>query len=69
MKTPPIAIETAWYELPPAERRVLNTLLRLLRGASRSQSQDVARAARKWERGLSFFIKLRLINQRRGRKR
>ena len=68
MKTPPIAIETAWHELPAAERLVLNAVLRLLKAARRSKSPEIARAALKWERSLSFFLRLRLTNERRRRR-
>jgi hypothetical protein len=51
-----------WNSLSPGERKIICSLMRLLRGAKRSQLRDVARAAAKWERGIGCFIKVRLMN-------
>ncbi len=54
-----------WEALTPGERKLICSLMRMLRGAKRSQWQDVARAAAKWEQGIGFFIKVRLMNDRK----
>lgn len=64
MKTNSTMTHPWWTTLPPAEKELIRTLLGLVRGAKRSESVEVARAARKWESGLSFFFKSRLRNQR-----
>src|SRR5271156_6327043 len=51
-----------WNALSPGERKIICSLMRLLRGAKRSQLRDVARAAAEWERGIGCFIKVRLMN-------
>jgi hypothetical protein len=56
-----------WETLTPGERKLICSLMRMLRGAKRSQLQDVARAAVKWERGIGCFIKVRLMNDRKTR--
>jgi hypothetical protein len=50
-----------WESLPPGERNFICCLMRMVRGAKRSQFRDVAAAATKWERGIGCFIKVRLI--------
>ena len=51
-----------WESLSPGERKLICNLMRMLRGAKKSQLWDVARAAAKWERGIGCFIKVRLMN-------
>jgi hypothetical protein len=51
-----------WEALTSGERKLICSLMRMLRGAKRSQLRDVAVAAKKWERGLGCFIKVRLMN-------
>jgi hypothetical protein len=51
-----------WDTLSHGERRLICSLMRLLRGAKRSQLWDVAKAAAEWERGIGCFIKVRLMN-------
>jgi hypothetical protein len=51
-----------WNSLSPGERKIICSLMRLLRGAKRSQLRDVARAAAEWERGIGCFIKVCLMN-------
>ena len=53
-----------WATLPEGEKRLLHAIARMLRSAKRSELEEVARAAAKWERGLACFIKVRLINQK-----
>jgi hypothetical protein len=50
-----------WNSLSSGERKIICSLMRLLRGAKRSQLRDVARAAAEWERGIGCFIKVRLM--------
>ena len=64
MKTRNLEVQQWWTSLPSGERRLLCALMRLLKSARRSQINDVARAAAKWESGLAFFIKIRLMHQR-----
>jgi hypothetical protein len=59
-----IAAPEWWTALPEGEKTLLRAIGRMLRGAKRSQLQEVARAAAKWERGIGCFIKVRLINQK-----
>jgi hypothetical protein len=40
----------------------------MVRGLKRSEVPQVARAAAKWESGIGCFIKVRLENQRKGRR-
>ena len=56
-----------WEALTPGEKKLICNLMRMLQGAKRSQLQDVARAAAKWERGIGCFIKVRLMNDRKAR--
>jgi len=53
-----------WMAVPAGERALLHAIARMLRSAKRSQLQEVARAAAKWERGLGCFIKVRLIGEK-----
>jgi hypothetical protein len=50
--------------LPAGERILIRTVLRMLRSAKQSRIREVARAAAKWERGISCFIKVRLITEK-----
>jgi hypothetical protein len=54
-----------WDSLSSGERKLICSLMRMLRGAKRSQLLDVARAAAKWERGIGCFIKVRLVGENR----
>jgi hypothetical protein len=59
----PNAPNLKWWEtVPSGERKLICSLMRMLRGARRSQLRDVAVAAAKWERGIGCFIKVRLMN-------
>ena len=51
-----------WESLTAGERNLICCVMRMLRGAKRSHSHDVAGAAIKWERGIGFFIKVRLMS-------
>jgi hypothetical protein len=51
-----------WESLSVGERKLICSLMRMLRGAKQSQLKDVARAAAEWERGIGCFIKVRLMN-------
>lgn len=53
-----------WAVVPDGEKAVIRGLIRMLRGARRSQVPGVAQAARRWESGLVCFIKARLMNRR-----
>ena len=64
MKTNHVEFDTLWTGLSCGERRLICALMRMLRGAKRSQIADVARAAAKWESGISCFIKVRLTHQK-----
>ena len=64
MNTKNIEIATLWAGLSAGERHLICAIMRMLKGARRSQIADVARAAAKWERGIAFFIKVRLTHQR-----
>ena len=44
------------------ERRLICSVMKMLRGAKQSEIREVARAAVKWERGIGCFIKVRLMN-------
>lgn len=57
-----------WAVVPAGEQTLLRSIARMLRGAKRSQLQEVARAAAKWERGIGCFIKVRLMHERRPRR-
>src|ERR1051326_5090129 len=64
MKTNTATTDLWWTTLSSGEKDFIRDLMRMVRGAKQSQVIEVARAARKWERGLSFFFKVRLKNQR-----
>ena len=49
-----------WAAIPEGEKALLHAIARMLRSAKRSELQEVARAAAKWERGIGCFIKVRL---------
>lgn len=53
-----------WTTLSGGEKDLIRALMRMVQGAKHSEIVEVSRAARKWERGLSFFFKSRLKNQR-----
>ena len=53
-----------WTTLSGGEKDLIRALMRMVQGAKRSEIVEVSRAAWKWERGLSFFFKSRLKNQR-----
>jgi hypothetical protein len=63
MKTGTIEPHEWWASLSAGERRLICSVMQMLRGAKRSQLRDVARAAMKWERGIGCFIKVRLIGE------
>ena len=54
-----------WAAIPEGEKALLHTIATMLRSAKRSELQEVARAAAKWERGIGCFIKVRLIGEHR----
>jgi hypothetical protein len=56
-----------WEVLTPGERKVICSVMRMLRGARRSRLPDVVVAAAKWECGIGNFIKVRLISACRAR--
>src|SRR5260221_11017178 len=53
-----------WTSLSSGERDLIRALMRMVQSAKHSEVIEVARAARKWESGLTFFFKVRLKNQR-----
>ncbi len=64
MKTNVAATDEWWTTLSTGEKDLIRALMRMVQGAKHSEIVEVARAARKWESGLSFFFKVRLKNQR-----
>jgi hypothetical protein len=52
-----------WAAIPEGEKALLHAIARMLRSAKRSELQEVARAAAKWERGIGCFVKVRLKHQ------
>lgn len=60
MSTKQRGVEEWWAGLSKGERRLIRSVMEVLRGAKRSQIAEVARAARDWERVIGFFIKFRL---------
>ena len=64
MKTNTATTNQWWTTLSNGEKDLIRALMRMVQGAKRSEIVEVARAARKWESGLTFFFKLRLRNQR-----
>jgi hypothetical protein len=64
---PPTVAEVPdwWAAVPEGEKTLLHTIARMLRSAKLSELQDVARAAVKWERGIGYFVKVRLIWEHR----
>ena len=71
MRTRSVEPQEWWRSLSDGERRLICCVMKMLRGAKRSQIRDVARAAVKWERGIGCYIKVRLIgeNQRAERRK
>jgi hypothetical protein len=53
-----------WTRLSSGEKDFIRALFRMVQSAKHSQVIEVARAARKWESGLSFFFKVRLKSRR-----
>ena len=52
----------AWsLAVPAAEKAVIRDVISSIRGLKSSRSGPVAMAARKWERSIACFIKIRLI--------
>ena len=64
MKTSNVEVQQWWASLSSGERRLICAVMRLLKSARRSQINEVARAAAKWESGIGLFIKVRLMHQR-----
>jgi hypothetical protein len=64
MKTNQCEIRQAWTALSRGERWVISAIMRVLKDGKASQSSEVAQAARRWEQGISFFIKVRLMRYR-----
>lgn len=58
-----------WMSLSDGERRLIWSVMKMLRGAKRSAILDVARAASKWELGIGCFIKFRLMDTWRRKQR
>jgi hypothetical protein len=54
-----------WATLPEGERAVIKAMADMLRSAKQSGLKEVALAAAKWESGIGFYVKLRLMNERR----
>jgi len=64
MKIRNIEPQEWWASLSNGERRLICSVMKMLRGAKQSEIREVARAAVKWERGIGCFIKVRLMNER-----
>ena len=64
MKTNIGTTDEWWTTLSSGEKDLIRALMRMVQGAKRSEIVEVARAAREWESGLTFFFKLRLKNRR-----
>jgi hypothetical protein len=65
-RLPAAAVVPEWWAgIPEGEKTLLHAIARMLRSAKRSELQEVARAAVKWERGIGCFIKVRLIGEHR----
>jgi hypothetical protein len=56
-----------WRDLSAGEKAVIRTLIEGMRALKRSGECQVAQAAYKWERGITCFIKVRLMHDRRTR--
>jgi hypothetical protein len=67
MKTRSVDVRELWAGLSEGERRLIASVMGMLKGARCSQIREVARAAAKWETGIGFFIKVRLMNEPRKR--
>ena len=57
-----IEFQELWANLSGGERRLICSIMRMLKSAKRSHIREVARAAAKWEAGIGCFIKVRLIH-------
>jgi hypothetical protein len=69
-RPPRVAVVPEWWAgVPEGEKTLLHTIARMLRSAKRSELQEVARAAAKWERGIGCFVKVRLIAEYRKRRK
>lgn len=64
MKTNTATNDQWWTTLPNGEKDLIRSLMRMVQSAKHSEIVEVSRAARKWERGLCFFFKVRLKNQK-----
>lgn len=62
------AVPEWWSAVPEGEKMVLQAIVQMLRAVKTSPRPDTARAASKGERGIRCFIRVRLINARRGRR-
>jgi len=58
-----VAVPDWWAVVPAGERTLIHAVVRMLRSAKRSELQEVAQAAAKWERGIGCFIKVRLMHE------
>lgn len=58
-----------WVEVPAAEKAVIWDVLTAIRGLKGSRCPHVGRAARKWERSIGCFIKVRLIGENQSTER
>lgn len=67
-RTRPGGIPEWWRDLSAGEKAVIRGLIEAMRGLKRSEERQVAQAAYKWERGITCFIKLRLMNDRSARR-
>lgn len=67
MKTSSGPTDHWWTSLSSGEKEFIRALIRMVQSAKHSEVIEVARAARKWESGLTFFFKVRLKNQKAAR--
>ena len=67
MKTSSGPTDQWWTSLSCGEKEFIRALIRMVQSAKHSEVIEVARAARKWESGLTFFFKVRPKNQRTSR--
>jgi hypothetical protein len=68
MKTEDVEKQKWWASLSSGERRLIWSVMKLLRSAKQSQVGDVASAAAKWESSLGCFMKARLMSSCRERR-
>jgi hypothetical protein len=68
MKAGEMDVRELWAGLSEGERRLIASVMGMLKGARRSQIREVARAAAKWESGIGFFIKVRLMHEKPARR-